>query len=130
MLRIPFRQIGFNWQVPASWIKGRTTGTQTIIWGFCLGPGLITKNPYAGTWILPLLLTLAPNTLWALCMGAAIGVAHGGGRALGILRNRKKVEGLCIPIMVQDLWRWQFVDGMLLLLVGASLAAFLCLVVK
>ncbi len=60
-------------------------------------------------------------------MGAAIGVAHGCGRAFGILRNRKKVEGLCMPIMVGDLWRWQFVDGILLLLISASLATFLSL---
>ncbi len=66
VLRIPFRQLGLSWQVPGSWVTGRTAVTQTIIWGACLGPGLMTKNPYAGTWMLPLLLVLAPSPLWAL----------------------------------------------------------------
>ncbi len=80
--------------------------------------------------MLPLLLSLAPNSTWALYIGIAIGVAHGCGRAVGVLWNRKKVEGLCLSIMVLDLWRWQFIDGMFLLLISASLAIYIGLVVR
>lgn len=114
-LRIPFRPIGLAWQVPNQWLRGRPAALQTLFWGICLGPGLITRNPYAGIWLLPFLLVLMPNLLIALSLGLAIGVAHGCGRAIGVLRNRRKLDILCTPIVIFEFWRWQFIDGLLLL---------------
>jgi hypothetical protein len=57
-LGLTFRAPSLAWQVPAHWIKGKSISIQAIIWGALLGPGLVTRNPYAGIWILPLLLAL------------------------------------------------------------------------
>ncbi len=127
VLRIPLRPIGLQWQVPNQWLRGRPAAIQTLIWGICLGPGFITKNPYAGIWLLPFLLALTPSPFAALNLGVAIGVAHGCGRAIGILRNQKKLKtGTdCTPMMIFELWRWQFLDGFLLLVSAGGLSAYI-----
>src|SRR5450631_3763804 len=88
---------GLTWQVPAAWLKGQSEGMQAFIWGCCLGPGLLTRNPYAGMGILPLLLMLSHNQFQAIGVGIAIGVAHGGGRVIGVFINRRKLKTSCTP---------------------------------
>jgi hypothetical protein len=83
------------WQVPAPWIAGRRAPVQALIWGATLGPGLVARNPYAGMWLLLLLVALYHNSLAALGVGVCIGVAHGLARALGVLNNRRHLE----PVM-------------------------------
>lgn len=123
-LRGPFRVPSLAWQVPAHWIKGPPM-VQTLIWGSLLGPGLVTRNPYAGMWLLLLLVTLNHNLPSALGLGIAIGAAHGTARALGVLSNRKRMDTHCAPILILGTqWRWQFVDGLTLLLAASALAAY------
>lgn len=45
--------------------------------------GLITRNPYAGMWLLPFLLALSHPLLTTIFLGAAIGTIHGAARAGG-----------------------------------------------
>ncbi len=124
-LGLPFRPFGLAWQVPAHWLKGRSARMQALIWGACLGPGLLTRNPYAGMWLLPLLLPLIHGRFAAMSVGIAIGVAHGGGRAFGVLRNRKHLNGSCTDSIILTQWRWRLVDGLALLLVAGSLASII-----
>jgi len=121
-----FRPLGLAWQVPSSWIKGRPAALQTLIWGTTLGPGLVTKNPYAGMWLLPLLVAFSPSMLVAMAVGLAIGGAHGLARALGVLRNRRCIdmdENAYLRILDAES-RWKFVDGLALLLAAGALAAY------
>ena len=120
------RLLGLLWQVPSSWIKGRPAVLQTLIWGTTLGPGLVTKNPYAGMWLLPLLVVLNHNLLMTVAVGAAVGAVHGGARAIGVLRNRR-----CIAMDVEAHYRilnsqtqWQYLDGLALLLAAGALSAY------
>lgn len=96
-----------------------------MIWGTTLGPGLLTRNPYAGIWLLPLLVALNHNMLTAVTIGIAIGVAHGGARALGVLNNIKHMNTNCGDILILGAQlRWQFMDGLTLLLAAGALAAY------
>jgi hypothetical protein len=97
---------------------------QTLIWGALLGPGLVTRNPYAGIWLLPLLLVLNQNLLTAVGAGIAIGIAHGGARALGVLHNRKCMQVAQAHLLILgEQWRWKYLDGLALLLAAGALAA-------
>jgi hypothetical protein len=117
---------GSTWQVPASWIDGCPEAAQTITWGTILGPGLITRNPYAGIWLLPFMVGLGRGLLASLVVGIAIGVAHGGARALGVLSNRKYMKDTTLGhlrILGAEL-RWSYVDGIALLLAAGALAVY------
>ncbi len=112
-LGLPIQAPGLAWQVPAQWIRGRSATMQTLTWGACLGPGLVTRNPYAGMWLLPLLTVLDHNLLTAIFIGMAIGVAHGGARAIGVLSNRRHLKVSCNHLVILGVqWRWQFMDGL------------------
>ncbi len=58
ILAVPRRRRlpGSNWAVPSRWIAGRGNLGRTLIWGLTLGPGLMTRNSYAGMLLLPVLL--------------------------------------------------------------------------
>jgi len=51
---IRLRNPTLTWQVPAAWLHGRPMWKKTIIWGWWLGPGIFTRNPFPGMWTLPL----------------------------------------------------------------------------
>lgn len=123
-LGFPFRTLDLKWQVPAQWLQGRSARAQTLIWGIFLGPGIVTRNPYAGMWLLPLLITLHHNRFVAVSVGVAIGVAHGGARALGVLNNRKNLGTSCTHSVVLKQWRWRLADGLALLLAAGGLTAY------
>lgn len=115
---------GFTWQVPAQWVRG-SSGVRALVWGIWLGPGLVTRNPYAGMWLLLFLLALSQNLLTALGTGMAIGITHGGARALGVLSNRKCHTDPAAPLLIlAGVWRWKYFDGLALLLVAGALAAY------
>jgi hypothetical protein len=98
---------------------------QTLTWGSVLGPGLVTRNPYAGMWLLPLLIVLQHDLFTAVVSGATVGIAHGSARAFGILRNRKHQNDSCAPILIlASQWRWQFMDGLALLGIAGGLGAY------
>lgn len=130
VLNIPFHQLSFSWQVPHQWLDGLSDSIQTLIWGVCLGPGIMTRNPYAGIWMLPLLLALAPNRITALILGVAIGFTHGCSRSIGVLRNRNRLEDTCIPIIVLEQMRWKFWDGCVMLLVAGGLIMYIIMSIK
>jgi len=100
---------------------------QAFTWGTTLGPGLVTRNPYAGMWLLPLLLALNHGLLTAVVVGMAVGTVHGGARVLGVLSNRKQLDGdmeyIHLRILGAQL-RWQYFDGLTLLLAAGALAAY------
>src|SRR3989441_3429666 len=75
-LGLPFRPPGLAWQVPSGWIDRRPAMVKTLTWGITLGPGLVTKNPYAGIWLLPLLVALNHSLFMTMTIGIAVGVAH------------------------------------------------------
>jgi len=76
-------------------------------------------------WLLPLLLALNTNLLMAILVGLAIGAAHGGARALGVLSNREQMDDdmdyAYLSILGAQL-RWLYLDGLLLLLAAYSLS--------
>jgi hypothetical protein len=120
------RLLGLVWQVPSSWIKGRPAMVRTLIWGTTLGPGLVTKNPYAGMWLLPLLVALNHNLLITVAVSAAVGASHGAARAIGVLRNRKCIamDGSAYLRIFNAQTQWQYIDGLALLLAAGALGAY------
>ncbi len=123
-LALPAQAPSLTWQVPAHWVEKRSATVQSLIWGASLGPGLVTRNPYAGIWLLPLLLALNQNLLIAAGVGIAIGIAHGGARALGVVRNRTCIEATQAHLLILgEQWRWKYLDGLALLLAAGALAA-------
>jgi len=100
---------------------------QALIWGTTLGPGLVTRNPYAGIWLLPLLIALNQSLLIAMVVGIAAGIAHGGARVLGVLSNRRSMdmdeEYAHLKILGAQ-FRWQYIDGLALLVAAGALAAY------
>ena len=123
---LPLRTVSLTWQVPSGWIKGAGPIRKTWVWGSLLGPGLITRNPYAGIWLLLFMLAFSHHLLVALFFGAGIGAAHGIGRAIGVIKNH-----ICFTSGESDLLilgrviRWRFFDGILLLFVAGVLAGYL-----
>jgi hypothetical protein len=112
-LAISFRPLSLNWQVPAQWLQSRSAFAQTLIWGTALGPGFVTRNPYAGIWLLPVMLTLNQHIFTNLGIGIVIGIAHGGARAIGVLLTRQNLDTCGSGILKQ--WRWRVADGLMLL---------------
>ena len=124
-LGLPFRAPSLAWQVPSQWISGHSRVAQTITWGAILGPGLVTRNPYAGIWLLPLLLALNHSLLTAIAVGIAVGIAHAAARAIGVLSNLKYMDtnhGYILVLGAQ--LRWLYMDGLALLLAAGALTAY------
>jgi hypothetical protein len=125
VLAIPFRQLSSTWQVPAQWLQGRSALAQSLIWGVALGPGLATRNPYAGMWLLPVLLMVNSNLWIDMGIGVLIGLTHGGARALEVLKMRRNVPACGLEFTLLTQWRWRVADGLLLLVGAGCFAAFL-----
>lgn len=99
---------------------------QITTWGTLLGPGLVTRNPYAGMWLLPLLITLNHNLLAATATGMAVGAAHGGARAIGVLSNWRHIGMPYAHLMILGAQlRWKSRDGRALLLAAGALTAYI-----
>ncbi len=123
---LPLRAPSLAWQVPAQWIKGRSPMVQTATWGALLGPGLVTRNPYAGMWLVLLLIALNHSLFTVLVLGMAVGIAHGGARALGVLSNRRHLDTNCTHLLILGAQMyWRFIDGLALLLAAGALAAYI-----
>jgi hypothetical protein len=121
---IPFRPLGPPWQVPAQWLKGRSSVIQTLIWGIVLGPGFVTRNPYAGMWLLLVLLPLQASFAALVVAGCAIGITHAATRVGGVIYNHRHPDtGALLTVLAQT--RWRIADGMLLVFVAGGLAALL-----
>jgi hypothetical protein len=133
------RAPGSNWQVPQRMLIGAGSGRRVLIWGFTLGPGFLTRNPYAGFGMAIVLLGCAGRPLTALLVGAGAGVAHGSGRALALLRDARmratrvratRVRAARVQApepfeLLLTLLRWRMLDGFALLAV-AGVAIVCC----
>lgn len=122
------RAPGTRWQVPQTMVAGRPPWRRLLVWGSILGPGFATRNPYAGFGLLPIAVAAAGGSRAAALAGAVVGLAHGCGRALTLLRDahpdraaRQDPMRLVLASM-----RWRTADGLALLaLAGAAAAALL-----
>jgi hypothetical protein len=79
-------------------------------------------------WLFPFLLAFNHNLLLIVLTGMVAGSAHGGARALGILNNVKAMQSDAelsdLRILGMQL-RWQFWDGLALLLAAGALSIYL-----
>ncbi len=83
------RAPGRRWQVPQTMMISASPWRRVLVWGAILGPGFLTRNPYAGFGMLPLGLAamgLAGSGA-AVALGVGIGLAHGGARAVALLTD-------------------------------------------
>jgi hypothetical protein len=122
---IPIPPPSLGWQVPSGWVNRRGPGA-VFVWGTLLGPGLVTRNPYAGIWLLPLFLGMQRSLLVALVVGLLVGVGHGAARAVGVLVNMADLRraGMMMPALQRSLLqlRWRFLEGAALLLTAGGLS--------
>lgn len=122
VIGLPLRAPGRSWQVPAIWLNTRALPLRVFIWGGTLGSGLLTRNPYAGMWLLPPLLALAHS----VPLAALVGLAHGVARGIGILRNTGRCTRPGADMRVwMALWRWRLADGAALLFAAGLLLAYI-----
>lgn len=123
-LRLP--PPGTRWQVPQAMVIGVSRWRRMLVWGSILGPGFLTRNPYAGFGLLPIAVATAGGVRSAALLGAAIGLAHAAGRALALLRDaREAMAGDHLRMILKSLY-WRTFDGFALLVVSGA-AAVACL---
>ena len=121
------RAPGSNWQVPQRMLIGAGGIRRLLIWGLALGPGFVTRNPYAGFGMTLVLVGCAGRPGLGLLVGAAAGVAHGSGRALALLRDAR-VRGARsraaepFQVLLTSV-RWRIFDGLALLMIAVADAA-------
>ncbi len=83
------RAPGSNWQVPQHMLVGAGPRRRMLVWGLYLGPGFLTRNPYAGFGMTVVLVGCAARPLAGLLVAAGAGATHGSGRALALLRDAR-----------------------------------------
>ena len=118
---------GIKWQVPQSFVAGISPRRRILIWGAILGPGFFTRNPYAGFGLLPLAICLLDSIQAGVLLAAAIGFAHGGGRALALVRDARVSDATSYLQSVLRSMYWQVFDGMMLLVLGGMAVAIFAL---
>lgn len=118
------RAPGTSWQVPQGMVLGAGDRRRVLTWGAILGPGFLTRNPYAGFGLLPLILLASAGHAWAgLVTGALIGIMHGSGRGLALLRDARVTAAEPFELLL-TLVRWRILDGLALLAIaGAAIVA-------
>jgi hypothetical protein len=90
-----------------------------------LGPGLATRNPYAGFWLLPLAVAAVHNVGSGVLLAAAIGAAHATARALGLLRDVSDADPSSYLQSTLRSMYWRMFDGFALL-AAAGAAVMAC----
>jgi hypothetical protein len=113
---------GRRWQVPQELVIATGDRRRVLIWGAILGPGWLTRNPYAGFGLLPLLCLSAGDIAGAVVLAALIGAAHGCGRALALLRDARSAPSEPFALLLMSV-RWRTTDGFALLLVAGTALA-------
>jgi hypothetical protein len=123
------RPPGRNWQVPQTFVVGTSRRRRTLVWAAILGPGFFTRNPYAGFGLLPLGVAALDSVPTGVLAAAAIGFAHGTGRALGLLRDARDARDArgtdpsgYLKSVLRSMY-WRKFDGIALLAV-AVMAVF------
>lgn len=115
-LSLPVWVPGSTWQVPSHWVRGRSPSTAIPTWGAILGPGLWTRNPYAGMWMVALALAASGGAAVGALTGAAAGAAHGAVRAAGVVAESNRGDANTVPErLITRQYRWRYLDGALLL---------------
>jgi hypothetical protein len=116
-----------SWQVPFKWLKDRSQAKRIAIWGAMLGPGLLTRNPFAGMWVIPLLLGATGSALSGALAGATCGGLHGAARLAGIIRVQREAQGPGCEsaLVVLRTLRWRAVDAIALACLSGALGAYL-----
>lgn len=120
---------GRRWQVPQTMMIDASPWRRVLVWGAVLGPGFATRNPYAGFGLLPI--AVAAMTAFhpgaGVLLAAAIGLAHGGARAVALLRDiaggevRPDAAGQ-LELLLRTVY-WRRLDGIVLLAVAATATA-------
>jgi hypothetical protein len=120
---------GRRWQVPQDLMIGATSRRRVLVWGSILGPGFLTRNPYAGFGMLPVLVA-AVGSLAArgqaggslttgMWVAALVGAAHGCGRAVALLRDSASPQDEPFALLLRS-FRWRMLDGLALLSVAGA----------
>jgi hypothetical protein len=110
---------GRRWQVPQDLLIGSSGARRLVVWGAILGPGFLTRNPYAGFGMLVLLAASIGNLPTAIVIAAAIGAAHAAGRAIALFRDSATEQREPFALLLQSL-RWRVLDGIALLAVAGA----------
>lgn len=118
---------GTTWQVPQTMVMNVPRWRRLLVWGSILGPGFLTRNPYAGFGLLPIVVAAgAGGVRDGVILAAAVGLAHGTGRALALLRDARPGAGADPMRLVLVSMYWRTFDGFALLVIaGATIAACL-----
>ena len=119
------RPPGSSWQVPQRMLIGVGARRRVLTWGVVLGPGFLTRNPYAGFGMAVVLVGCAGHPAPGLAVAAVAGVAHGSGRALALLRDARRRLADPFELLLTSM-RWRMLDGLALLAVaGAAIATMI-----
>ncbi|HEY1641201.1 MAG TPA: hypothetical protein VGG35_10975 [Streptosporangiaceae bacterium] len=113
---------GTRWQVPQTMVVGTPARRRLLVWSTILGPGFLTRNPYAGFGLLPAVVAAAGGMRPAIVLAAAIGLAHGTGRALALLRDSRPGAALDPMRLVLVSMYWRTFDGLALLIIAGAAA--------
>ncbi len=118
------RAPGRNWQVPQDLMIGASARRRVLIWGSILGPGFLTRNPYAGFGMLPLLAGAATgrSLVTGAAVAAIVGATHACGRGVALLRDVAAPPPPPVAVLLRSL-RWRRLDGVVLLAIsGVAIA--------
>lgn len=115
---------GRRWQVPQDLMIGAGSGRRVLVWGTILGPGFLTRNPFAGFAVLPVLVAACAGRtggglLAAVAVAAAAGAAHAAGRAIALLRATARPPDEPFALLLRSL-HWRTADGLALLALAAA----------
>ena len=110
---------GRSWQVPQDLLLGGSGGRRVVLWGAILGPGLLTRNPYASFGMLVVLAAAVGGLPAGVWVAALIGATHASGRALAVLRDSARQQNEPFALLLRSL-RWRVLDGMALLAVAGA----------
>lgn len=114
-----------RWQVPQVMVVNRSPRRRIIVWGSVLGPGILTQNPYAGFGALLIAVAAIDDLPTGAIVAVGIGVAHGAGRAVALLRGAKRASRSDYLEAVLRSMYWRRVDGAaLLILCGLTATSF------
>jgi hypothetical protein len=116
---------GSGWQVPSAWVRNVSQRRRMWVWGTLLGPGFATRNPYAGFGFLLLAVAAVGDLRDGVLLAAVIGIAHGTGRALALLRDVRLIKAADYLQAVLKAMYWRMFDGYALLAAAGVAAACL-----
>lgn len=110
---------GRRWQVPQDLLIGASRKRRVLVWGVILGPGFLTRNPYASFGVLPVLVAATGSFPAGIWIAALIGAAHAAGRAVALLRDSASQPDQPFTLLLRSL-RWRVLDGLALLAVAGA----------